>query len=267
MSKVVLITGASSGIGLATAQHLHQAGLTVYGTSRRPANTLADVPFHMLQLDVSDEASIALAIQHVIDTEGRIDVLINNAGIAFAPAAAEESSLTQVQQIFDTNFFGLVRMNNAIIPQMRQQGVGQIINIGSVLGFLPLPFGAYYAATKHAIEGYSASLDHELRSQGIRVSVIEPAYTNTSLDVNLIEADRRIDHYNDIRAKQLKIMTKSINRSDDPSIVAQQILAVIEADRPQQVYTAGKTAKRLKLINRFAPKQLLDRFIQKSLKL
>ena len=109
--------------------------------------------------------------------EGRIDLLVNNAGFGVAPAGAEESSIEQARAIFETNFFGIVRMTRAVVPTCDSQGSGRIINIGSVLGFLPMPYMALYSATKHAVEGYSESLDHELRTRGIRVSVIEPAYT------------------------------------------------------------------------------------------
>src|SRR4051795_5696610 len=104
------------------------------------------------------------------------------------PAGAEESSIDQARSIFDTNFFGIVRMTRAVVPHMRRHGSGRIVNIGSVLGFLPMPFGALYAATKHAVEGYSESLDHELRTSGIRVSIIEPAYTKTQFDANFLVA-------------------------------------------------------------------------------
>lgn len=174
--KIALVTGASSGIGLATAERLARAGHTVYGTSRRGRGPAAQ-PFEMLALDVTDDASVQTAVQTVIEREGRVDLLVNNAGFGVAPAGAEESSLEQAQAIFDTNFFGVVRMTRAVLPYMRRQASGRIINIGSVLGFLPMPYGALYAATKHAIEGYSESLDHELRTLGIRVTVIEPAYT------------------------------------------------------------------------------------------
>src|SRR5207249_7109794 len=113
---------------------------------------------------------------------------------------AEESSIDQAKSIFDTNFFGIVRMTRAVVPQMRHQGGGRIINIGSVLGFLPAPYMALYAATKHAIEGYSESLDHELRTKGIRVSVSKPATTKTQFDSNLLEADAKIDEYRGVRA-------------------------------------------------------------------
>jgi short-subunit dehydrogenase len=139
-------------------------------------------------------------VRELMRVEGRIDVLVNNAGFGVAPAGAEESSIEQARSIFDTNFFGIVRMTRAVVPHMRRQGSGRIINIGSVLGFLPMPYGALYAATKHAVEGYSESLDHELRTRGIRVSVIEPAYTKTQFDTNFLEPDSKLDEYHEVRA-------------------------------------------------------------------
>ena len=152
----------------------------------------------------------------VMRLEGRIDLLVNNAGFGVAPAGAEESSIEQARSIFDTNFFGIVRMTRAVVPHMRQQGSGRIINIGSVLGFLPMPYGALYAATKHAIEGYSESLDHELRTRGIRVSVIEPAYTKTQFDANFLEPDAKLDEYREVRAavdKRLKEVMATAERA------------------------------------------------------
>src|SRR5438067_1340033 len=132
--------------------------------------------------------------------DGRIDLLVNNAGFGVAPAGAEESSIDQARSIFETNFFGLVRMTRAVLPHMREQRSGRIINMSSVLGFLPMPYGALYAATKHAVEGYSESLDHELRTRGIRVSVIAPAYTNTPFDANFLQPDAKLDAYREARA-------------------------------------------------------------------
>lgn len=143
---------------------------------------------------------------------------------------------------------------------------GLILNISSILGLLPLPFGALYSASKHALEGYSESLDHELRSQGIRVSLIEPAYTNTSLGVNLLEADNKISFYDQTREKLHKQMINSINKSDDPSVVANTILAVIQSQHVVPRYTAGKTAKSLKALRRFAPAKIFDKLIHRSLK-
>ena len=265
-AKVVLITGASSGIGLATAELLHEAGFIVYGTSRRTIDA-AQYKFHLIELDVNKDDSVAQAIAKVIQNEGRIDVLINNAGFAIAPAGAEESSMQQAQAIFDTNFFGAVRMTRAVLPAMRQQASGLILNISSILGLLPTPFGALYSASKHALEGYSESLDHELRSQGIRVSLIEPAYTNTSLGVNLLEADAKITIYEQIREKLHQQMIKSIQQSDEPGVVANTILTVINSRNILPRYTAGKTAKHLKNLRNFAPVKIFDRLIQRSLKI
>src|SRR5881227_2241015 len=197
--SIALVTGASSGIGEATAERLATAGFEVYGTSRRGAQP-GERSFAMLPLDVTSDQSVDAAVAEVIRQKGRIDVLVNNAGFGVAPAGAEESSIEQAKAIFETNFFGLIRMTRAVVPHMRRQGNGRIINIGSVLGFLPAPYMALYAATKHAVEGYSESLDHELRTRGIRVSVIEPAYTKTHFDANLLEPDAQLDEYREARA-------------------------------------------------------------------
>jgi NADP-dependent 3-hydroxy acid dehydrogenase YdfG len=149
--KIALITGASSGIGEATAERLAKAGYKVYGTSRRGAQA-GKRSFEMLPLDVTSDESVEAAISEVMRRDGRIDLLVNNAGFGVAPAGAEESSIDQARSIFETNFFGLIRMTRAVVPHMRRQGSGRIINIGSVLGFLPMPYGALYAATKHAVE-------------------------------------------------------------------------------------------------------------------
>src|SRR5216110_68521 len=197
--SIALVTGASSGIGEATAKRLATAGYNVYGTSRHGAQP-GPRSFAMLPLDVTSDESVEAAVKELIRRDGRIDLLVNNAGFGVAPAGAEESSIDQARSIFETNFFGLVRMTRAVVPHMRRQGNGRIINIGSVLGFLPMPYGALYAATKHAVEGYSESLDHELRGQGIRVSIVEPAYTKTQFDSNFLEPDAKLDAYRDIRA-------------------------------------------------------------------
>lgn len=203
----------------------------------------------------------------MIRLEGRIDLLVNNAGFGVAPAGAEESSIEQAQAIFDTNFMGIVRMTRAVVPYMRQQGGGRIINIGSVLGFLPLPFGALYAATKHAIEGYSESLDHELRTRGIRVSVIEPAYTKTQFDANFMEADAKLEEYDPIRASLSVTLKKVMNGADPPDVVADVVLKAASAVRPKVRYTAGKLAGRLRMLRRFAPTAVLDSGIRKDLHL
>ena len=221
----------------------------------------------MLSLDVTSDESVEAAVNEVMRSEGRIDLLVNNAGFSVAPAGAEESSIEQAQSIFDTNFFGIVRMTRAVVPHMRRQGSGRIINIGSVLGFLPAPYMALYAATKHAIEGYSESLDHELRTRGIRVSVIEPAYTKTQFDANLLEPDAKLDEYREVRAAVGKELKEVIETADEPGVVADVVLEAASAARPKLRYTAGGLANRLRLLRRFAPAGLVDAGIRKDLRL
>jgi NAD(P)-dependent dehydrogenase (short-subunit alcohol dehydrogenase family) len=265
-ASIALVTGASSGIGEATAKRLALAGYKVYGTSRRGAAP-GRRSFEMLPLDVTSDESVEAAVTKVIRLDGRIDLLVNNAGFSIAPAGAEESSIEQARSIFDTNFFGLVRMTRVVVPHMRHQGRGRIINIGSVLGFLPAPYMALYAASKHAVEGYSESLDHELRTRGIRVSVIEPAYTKTQFDTNLLEADSKLDEYREVRAALGKKLRELLAAADGPGIVADVVLQAATAASPRLRYTAGRVASRVRWLRRFAPARLLDSGIRKDLQL
>ncbi|WP_354109499.1 oxidoreductase [Bradyrhizobium sp. S3.12.5] len=265
-TRIALVTGASSGIGEATAERLAKAGYKVYGTSRRGAQA-GRRSFEMLALDVTSDESVEAAVGEVMQREGRIDLLVNNAGFGVAPAGAEESSMDQARSIFDTNFFGLVRMTRAVVPHMRRQGNGRIINIGSVLGFLPMPYGALYAATKHAVEGYSESLDHELRTRGIRVSVIEPAYTKTPFDANFMEPDAKLDEYRESRAGVIKRVNEVMATAELPAVVAETVLKAASAAQPKVRYAAGKLANRLRLLRRFAPAGLVDAGIRKDLRL
>src|SRR4051812_13535463 len=263
--KIALVTGASSGIGQATAERLANAGYKVFGTSRRGAQP-GKQAFEMLALDVTSDASVEAAVREVIRRGGRIALLVNTAGFGVAPAGAEESSMEQARAIFETNFFGLIRMTRAVVPHMRRHGSGRIINIGSVLGFLPMPYGALYAATKHAVEGYSESLDHELRTRGIRVSVIEPAYTKTQFDANFLAPDSKLDVYRDARAHLEKVLQQVMATADGPSVVADVVLEAAIADHPKLRYAAGRLAKRLRLLRRFAPAGLVDAGIRKDLR-
>jgi len=265
-ARVALVTGASSGIGEAAAQRLATAGYKVYGTSRRVAPSGAR-KFPMLSLDVTSDESVQAAVKELIGLEGRIDLLVNNAGFGVAPAGAEESSIEQAKAIFETNFFGLIRMTRAVVPHMRRQGSGRILNIGSVLGFLPMPFGALYSATKHAVEGYSESIDHELRTRGIRVSVIEPAYTKTRFDANFLAPDATLDEYRDIRVHLNQVLGKVMANADEPNVVAEVVLKAATDNAPKLRYAAGRLANRLKLLRRFAPGHLVDGGIRKDLQL
>jgi len=264
--SIALVTGASSGIGKATAERLALDGYIVYGTSRKGAEGSSRA-FEMLALDVTNGASVEAAVAQLIRREGRIDLLVNNAGFGVAPAGAEESSVEQAWAIFDTNFMGIVRMTRAVVPHMRKQGSGRIINIGSVLGFLPMPYGALYAATKHAVEGYSESLDHELRTRGIHVSVVEPAYTKTNFDANLLAADAMLDDYSATRAGLNERMAQLFAAGDEPGVVAEVVLQAATAANPKIRYTAGGLAGRLQLLRRYAPATLVDAGVRKDLRL
>lgn len=263
---VALVTGASSGIGEAAAERLAKAGYKVYGTSRLGSQA-GQRSYEMLALDVTSDESVEAAVSEVMRREGRIDLLVNNAGFSVAPAGAEEVSIKQAKSIFDTNFYGIVRMTRAVVPHMRRQGSGRIINIGSVLGFLPAPYMALYAATKHAVEGYSESLDHELRTRGIRVSIIQPAYTKTAFESNLLEPDLKLDEYREVRTALAKRVTEAVEAGDDPRVVADAVLKAAIALRPKIRYTAGGLACRLRLLRRFAPAFLVDAGVRKDLRL
>ena len=265
-SKIALVTGASSGIGQATAERLAKAGFKVYGTSRRGAQAGAR-SFELLALDVTDDQSVRAAVDEIIRREGRIDLLVNNAGFSTAPGGDEESSVAQSQAIFDTNFFGTVRVTRAVVPHMRKRGSGRIINIGSVLGFLPSPYTAIYSATKHAIEGYSESLDHELRTRGIRVSVVEPAYTKTQFEANMLEPDAKLAEYAEIRAALAPTLKALMASADEPAVVADVVLTAANAAHPFRRFPVGSLAKRLSVLRRFAPAALVDGGVRKGLQL
>ena len=261
-SGVALVTGASSGIGHATAKTLQNAGFRVFGTSRRPATERSDGET-MLTCDVTSDESVAKVVDRVLAEAGRIDLLVNNAGIGLL-GAAEESSTAQAQALFDVNVFGVLRMTSAVLPAMRRQGSGRIINLSSVLGLIPAPYSAVYASTKHAIEGYSESLDHELRSLGIRVVLVEPAYTRTSFGENLIRPDQLLDVYDSARAGMNVILRKAMTTGDAPEIVAKTILEAATASFPRRRYAAGKMARQVSFLRRFVPEFAFDKSLRKQ---
>ncbi|PWJ94158.1 short-subunit dehydrogenase [Mesorhizobium loti] len=260
---VALVTGASSGIGRATADALLSAGYRVFGTSRRTASNQSD-GVTMLTCDVTDDASVAKMVDDVLAKAGRIDLLVNNAGMGLF-GGAEESSIAQAQALFDVNVFGVFRVTNAVLPTMRRQGKGRIVNLSSVQGFIPAPYFALYASTKHAIEGYSESLDHELRPFGIRVSLVEPAYTRTAFEDNLAAPDQLLDIYDSARAGMTMSVRKSMEKGDAPEVVAKTILAAAIDPTPKKRYAAGKMARQVSFLRRFVPASAFDKSLRKQL--
>jgi NAD(P)-dependent dehydrogenase (short-subunit alcohol dehydrogenase family) len=261
-SPVALVTGASSGIGRAAALALVDAGFAVVGTSRTAAKArpLAGVTF--LDLDVADDESVRSLVGEVIERFGRIDVLVNNAGLG-AVGAGEESSISQAKEVFDINVFGLMRMTNAVLPHMRAQGRGRVINVASMQGRVPGPFMAVYAATKHAVEGYSESVDHELRQHGVRMLLVEPAYTSTSFETSSLAPDSPLPVYAAQRKIARDVLATAVRTADDPAVVAKVIVTAATDAKPKLRYPAGPMARRVSLLRRFVPPRVFDSQLRK----
>ena len=262
---VAMVTGASGGIGEATAHALNAAGYRVFGTYRRPpAARLAGIEY--LACDVTDNESVTTVVGQVVSTSGRIDLLVNNAGVGLI-AGAEESSLEQAKALFDVNLFGVIRLTQAVLPTMRRQRAGRIVNISSVMGLIPAPFMALYAASKHALEGYSESLDHEVRGSGIRVVLVEPAYTRTSFEGNVYQADQQLDVYESARTNAEGVMRDAMKMADSPVLVASAVVKASTEASPHRRYAAGRTARQVSLLRRFVPESAFDRSLRKQMRL
>lgn len=264
-SPVAIVTGATAGIGLATAGLLKKAGFTVYGTGRRPQSDTQN-GIAMLALDVTRDESVSSVIAEVLRRSGRIDLLVNNAGFGLI-AGAEESSIEQAKSLFDVNVFGVMRMTKHVLPVMRQQGNGRVINISSVVGFLPAPYYAIYGATKHAIEGYSQTLDHEVRGFGIRIISIEPAFTRTSFENNLVAPDQPLAIYDSARRAMIDTSRQQVEEGDEPEVVAQVVVTAAQAAKPRLRYPAGPAARRLAFMRRIVPEGIFNSILRKQFKL
>jgi NAD(P)-dependent dehydrogenase (short-subunit alcohol dehydrogenase family) len=262
---VAIVTGATAGIGAATAGALQAAGYQVFGTYRKlPVTKIPGIDY--LACDVTDDEAVDAAVRAVLAKTGRVDLLVNNAGVGLV-GAAEESSLEQAKAVFEVNLFGAIRMIKAVLPSMRKQRSGRIVNISSVLGLIPSPFSALYASSKHAIEGYSESLDHEVRGSGIRVVLVEPAYTRTGFDTHSLIADQHDEHYGAARANAEAALRAVMTTADPPEVVAQAVVAAATAVSPRLRYAAGRMAKRVSLLRRFVPASAFDKSLRKQFQL
>ncbi len=230
MPQTVLVTGASSGIGQAIAQLLTARGFTVYGTSRKPTGTL-------IPLDVRSDDSVRACVDRV----GKIDVLVNNAGYSLM-GSAEETSLAEAKAQLETNFFGVVRMVNAVLPAMRTAGAGKIITIGSLAGITAIPFGAFYTASKFALEGYTEALWHELRPFGIHVTLIEPGFIATAIGESTQIAAAPLAAYNGVRQRATHALDQHVKHGISPDTVAKRVLRVIQSRAPSLRYRVGTDA-------------------------
>lgn len=260
MQKVVLITGVSSGIGEASARALAKAGYRVFGGVRTPEKVRAAPGVELVRLDVRDEASVQAAVAEVLQRGHRIDVLINNAGVSLV-GPVEATSVEEARSLFDANVFGVLRMVRAVLPGMRQNRSGLIINLSSVLGFLPAPFMGLYAASKHALEGMSETLDHEVRGFGVRVVLVEPSFTKTKLDTSATRTATQIpDYASELRAS-MKAVQRQVETAPDAEIVAQKIVGILKGTYRLRQPADGR-AKLLSVLRRFAPAKQVDKSLR-----
>ena len=264
-NKTTLVTGVTSGIGREIAQMLAERGARVFGTVRNPqtANPIHGV--EIVRMEVTDDASVNEAVQRIEKKAGPVQLLVNNAGYVVT-GALEETSIEEAKQQFDTNFFGVLRVTNAVLPKMRQGGYGRIVNISSVLGFLPAPYQGMYAASKHAVEGYTETLDHEVRRFGVRAMLIEPAYTKTKITGHSKSARAALDVYAAERKHMAKLAEREVERGDDPRIVAEAVWNALSAESPRLRYPVGKGVV-LSRLRRFVPAGMFDRSLRKQFQL
>ncbi len=254
-SRVILITGASRGFGAAAARLLSQRGHRVYGTSREPASANAE-GFTLLPLDVREDDSVQRCVKTVLNQAGRLDTLINNAGVALG-GALEEATAEEARQLFETNFFGIIRMTNAVLPAMRAARSGQIINISSLAGLVGVPYLGLYAASKHALEGYSASLRYELHRYGISVSLIEAGNYRTSIRFTF--PAQRIPDYDGIREQATAVHDADVRDGHPPDPVARLIVRVVESRHPRLRYIAAEGIESgVPFMRRFFPDALQE---------
>jgi NAD(P)-dependent dehydrogenase (short-subunit alcohol dehydrogenase family) len=265
---VALVTGASSGIGYAAANLFARRGWRVFGASRRGQEASGNVPtgVEQIKLDVRSDDEVDAVVRDILSRAERIDVLVNNAGYALL-GGLEESSTAQAKALFETNFFGAMRMANAVLPSMRERGTGRIVNVSSVVGFIPAPYMGLYAASKHALEGWAESLDHEVRPFGIRVLLIEPGFTRTNIGQATAAADTPLPAYDAQRRHFQDVLQRELGKAPEPGRVATAIFDAATSNRPHLRYPVGRDAALLSRLRRLVPAAMFDRGIRKQFEL
>ena len=248
--KVAMITGSSSGIGLETALTLARKGFLTYATMRNLAKSdnikaVADkdhLPIRIVQLDVTDDTSVNNAVQSIIKETGRIDILVNNAGYALS-GAFEDLSLKEIKNQYDTNFYGIIRTTQAVLPIMRKQTSGRIINISSGLGLFGFPGMSAYSSTKFAMEGLSESMAYELDQFGIKVILIEPGVIRTNISNSIVIAKKAQDSsspYSQMMQKMDNNFKKFTENASSAEVVANIVMEAATSEKPRLRYLAGK---------------------------
>ncbi|MEX1058798.1 MAG: SDR family oxidoreductase [Natronospirillum sp.] len=267
--KVVLITGASSGIGKACAAYLHSLGYRVYGTSRYAEESSEGTAatdgggYSLLRMDLTDEASIARVIEYVWQLEGRLDVVVNNAGCGLA-GSVEDTATVEAQRQLDTNFFGMVKVCRAVIPLMRKQGGGLIVNISSMAGVVGIPFQSFYSASKFAVEGFSQALRGEIRPSGIKVVVIRPGDFNTGFTENRKKLPPVGDSpHGQAFSTALSIMEQDEVNGPAPEQVAKLLARLVASKSPNLCSTVGSVSQRLLIgLRLLMPMSLFERLLR-----
>jgi NAD(P)-dependent dehydrogenase (short-subunit alcohol dehydrogenase family) len=257
--RVALISGASSGIGRATAVHLAQRGFRVFGTSRHPAASSTD-HFELVPLDVTSDDSVSACVDTVLDRASRIDVLVSNAGYLQA-GAVEECTPAEAQAQFDTNVFGTLRLARAVLPGMRERGAGRIIVTSSILAHLGIPYAGLYAASKYAVEGLMEALAFELRPFGIFVSLVEPSFVKTSIGDSAQRSATALPAYAAARRRASARVRDDIEHGAEPEEVAALIVRVAQSNTPRLRYQVGPNARSVYLLKRFLPEPLFLRIM------
>jgi len=251
MKQTILITGASSGFGLLIAGKLHETGYTVIGTSREPEKYQSKIPFKLLPLDIANDHSIESFAKELSKHIRQLDVLINNAGF-YLSGLAEETTIEQGRKQLDTNFWGTVKLTNELLPWFRKQRFGKIITVGSIVGLISLPGAAYYAASKHALEGYFKSLRFELNEFNIKVSMVEPMGFKTNIVSNSMVAENKIGDYDTYR-KKLDAYTKDVfAKAAEPTPVIDAIIKLVGNKNPKFNHPVGKGASVILAAQHFA---------------
>jgi NAD(P)-dependent dehydrogenase (short-subunit alcohol dehydrogenase family) len=265
LKKVALVTGASSGFGALTAAALAEAGYRVFGTSRQPeAGGARGV--EMLALDVQTDQSAAACLQQVLATAGRLDVLVNNAGLGHN-SLIEETSLEQARILLETNFWGAVRVITAALPAMRQQRAGRVIVVSSLAGLIGAVGMAYYSASKFALEGWSEALSYEVEPFGIRVSLVEPGYFKTNAGASLLTAAHTISEYDDIRRNVLAAMQRARDNGGDAQRVADAIVRIANSSNPHLHYRVGLDAAWFPRFHFLVPERIFRYFLKQNYRL
>lgn len=249
--KTILITGASSGFGLMLANDLHRKGFNIIGTSREPEKYKGKLAFKLLRLDIDDDNSINSFAEQLSKETQQLDVLVNNAGFMIT-GLAEETPIVVARKQFETNFWGTIKLTNALLPKMRNQKHGKIINVSSFLGLIGHPNLSYYAASKHALEGYFKSLRFELNQFNIKISMVEPLFHKTNLINNSVSTHGNIKDYNEFRQKVQSYYNDEFKKAPEPTAVLDTIVKIIESKNPKFSYPVGKGTSMILTLQRFA---------------